>query len=385
MYIYKAYKFRLYPTMEQQILINKTLGCNRFVYNYYLSKKQEQYKLTKKSMTCFETIRDLTNLNKEYEWLKEIDSMSLRCSLFDLDNAYTKMYKEHSGYPKYKSKTNIKNSYRTNYIKSHYKNKIYENIKVNLKNETITLPKLKEIKIRGYRHLDKLNGRIINATVSKDLTNKYYVSVLVEEINQNKEKPSRSIVGIDLGIKDVIIQSDSKKYANQKLLEKYEKRIKKYQKDLSRKIKKSNNYNKAKEKLARAYQKLTNARKYLIHQITNNIIKSYDIIISEKLQIKNMMQNHKLAKKISDVSWNEITRQLEYKTKWYYKKYYQIDTYYPSSQMCSVCGNKESKVKDLKIRKWKCKNCGSEHDRDINAAENILFEGIKQYMKEIKI
>lgn len=372
--MYKAFKFRIYSSLDQLTLINKTLGCTRLVYNYYLSKKIEEYKQTHKSSSCFTYIKDLPNLYKKYPFLKEVDSMSLRCTLFDLEDAFIKMYKEHIGYPKYKSKNNQKNSYRTNLVESTYKGHIYQNIKLDLINKTITLPKLKEVKIRGYRNTTKIEGRIINTTISKTNTNKYYVSVLIDTPNYNKKIIPTKIVGIDLGIKDIITTSYGEVIHNDKLINKYEKRIIINQRRLARKIKESKNYYKQKQKLARVYEKLANARKHLIHQITSKLVKENDIIVTEKLKVKEMLQNKRISKQLSNVSFNEIIRQLEYKTKWYYKKLYQVNTYYPSSQICNICDYRNTITKDLNIRKYKCPNCQTELDRDLNASINIMVD-----------
>ena len=381
MMINRAYQFRLYPTNEQKELINKIFGCTRLVYNYYLNKKQELYKQEKKTLSCYDAIKDLKNLSKERPFLKEVDSIALRTSLFDLDSAYNRFFKEKVGYPKYKNKYG-KNSYRTNLITSTYKDKINENIKLDLKNKTITLPKLKEVKIRGYRNLDKLNGRIINATISKE-ANKYYVSVCVSEDISVPEFIPTSIVGIDLGVKDLVITSNFEKYHNEKIIEKYEKRIKKYQRRLSKKEKGSNNYYKLKQKIQRLYLKLKNARKFIIHHITKEITEENSIIVTETLRVKNMLKNHNLSKAISDASMSEIVRQLEYKSKWKGKKIYKINTFYPSSQICNRCDYKNERIKDLSIREYICPKCGSRLDRDYNAALNIMYEGLKKYMKEM--
>ena len=384
MLINKAYKFRLYPNELQKEIINKTLGCTRLIYNHYLNKKQTLYEEKKQNISCYECIKDIPNLYNEKPYLKEIDSMSLRCAIFDLDNAYTKFFKEKIGYPKYKSKYE-KNSYRTNMIKSTYKDKVYENIKIDLINKTITLPKLKEIKIRGYRNLKEINGRIINATITKEKDNRYYVSLVVEEhITTPIFIPNR-IIGLDLGIKDLVITSDYTKYENKKIIEKYEKRIKQKQRRLSKKEKGSHNYYKLKIEIAKLYRKIKNTRKYIIHKITKQIIENNDIIVTETLKIKNMIKNHHLAKSLTDASLSEIIRQLEYKSIWNNKKLYKIDTYYPSSQICSKCGYKNNKIKNLNIREYTCPNCHNELDRDYNAAENIMFEGIKMFMKEILV
>ena len=301
MTINKAYKFRMYPNNTQKEIINKTFGCTRFIYNYYLDKRINLYKNEQKGIKMYDLIKDLPNLYSDRPYLKEIDSMSLRCSIFNLENSYQKFFKEKIGFPKFKNKY-AKNSYRTNYIKSEYQGKIYENIKLDLKSKTITLPKLKEVSIRGYRHLNKINGRIINATILKELDNTYYVSVVVEEeIITPIFKPTK-IVGLDLGIKDLVITSDYEKYKNEQIIKKYEKRIKRKQKRLAKKQKGSNNYYKLKQQIARLYKKIKNARKYIIHKITKELIDNNDIIVTETLKIKNMIKNHHIAKSLTDAS-----------------------------------------------------------------------------------
>lgn len=382
MIINKGYKFRLYPNKEQAVLINKTLGCARLVYNYYLDKKINLYKDNKTSLSCYDCINDLKNFKIDHPFISEIDSMSLRCSLFNLDNSYKKFFKEGAGFPKFKS-YNRKNSYRTNMIISEYKGNTYYNIKLDLENHTITLPKLKKIKIRGYRNLNKIDGRIINATISKESDGTYYVSVLVEEnIILSEFRPKR-IIGLDLGVKDLVITSNYEKYKNEKVIEKYEKRIKRKQKRLSKKQKGSNNYFKLKQEIARIYKKIKNARKYNTHHITKDITDNNDIIVCETLKIKNMVKSHNLAKSLNDASLSEIIRQLGYKSKWKGKKFYQIDPFYASSQICSHCGYKNETLKNLSIREYSCPNCHYELDRDVNAAINICFEGLNMYMKEV--
>ncbi len=384
MIINRAYKFRLYPSVEQIVLINKTFGCVRLVYNYYLNKKQELYKETKENLSLYDCIKDLKELSIERPFLKEVDSMSLRCSLFDLDDSYKNFFKQNKGYPKYKSKYD-KNTYRTNYIKNTYKGKEYENIKLDLTNKTITLPKLKKVKIKGYRNLNNIDGRIINATISKEKNGKYYVSVLYEENIEEKEFTPNNIVGIDLGIKDLVISSDGIKYENEKSIQKYEKRIKRKQRELSRKQKGSSNYNKTKKQLAVLYSKLANSRTYRIHEITKEITDNNDIIVTETLKVNNMIKNHNIAKSLMDASFGEIIRQLTYKAKWKFKRIYQINPFYPSSQICSHCEYKNKITKNLNVRKYTCPKCNSELDRDFNASENIMFEGINLYMKGLLV
>ncbi len=313
MLINKAYKFRLYPNNEQKEMINKTFGCKRLIYNYYLNKKQELYKNENKIISAYECIKDLPNLYNDYSFLKEIDIMPLKCALFDLDNAYNKFLKGKKVSPRYKKKFG-KNSYRINNIKDICKGKIDESIKLDLNTKTITLPKLNQLKIKGYRKLNIIEGRIISATISRSQDNKYYVSVVYEQKQQTKEVAKTNIVGIDLGIKDLVITSNHQKYDNQKFINKYEDKIKRMQQKLSRKHKNSNNYYKTKEKLARLYAKLKNARKYTIHKITKEITDNNDIIVTETLKIRTMLKNHNLAKSIQDASLSEIIRQLLYKT-----------------------------------------------------------------------
>lgn len=375
--MYKAYKFRLYPNDDQRILINKIFGCSRFVYNYYLDNiKNNGYR------NAYANINDCTNnLKYEYPFLQEVDSAPIRKVLFQLEDNLKKYHNNNFGYPKYKSKYN-KNSYITSAIYREYKEISSCNIEVNLKDKTIKLPKLNKVKIRGYRNLDKIKGRIINATISREATGKYYVSVMCE-IPEPKKVIPNSIIGIDLGIKKLVTLSDSTTYDNNKYIEKYEKRIKRVQRELARKEKGSNNYYKCKKKLNILYTKLKNARKYNLHHITKEITENYDIITCEKLNTKKMIEKKVMSKKITDATLAEILRQLSYKTKEKGKYFYQVSTYYPSSQLCSVCNTKDSKYKNLSERIYNCKNCHNELDRDLNASINIMFEGLEKYMKEV--
>ena len=382
--MYKSYRFRLYPTTNQVELIQKTFGCTRVVYNYYLEKQKALYDEGKDSLSCFDMIKDLKNFQVERPYLKEVDSCSLRCSLFNLDDAFKRWYKGQGEYPKFKGKYNSKRSYRTNCISSTYKDKTYQSIEVDLKRHIIKLPKLKEVSIKGYRDLEYLPGRIINATIEQASTLKYYVSVLVEEDDVYTKLKPRKIIGIDLGIKDIVITSDNEKIENPRLIEKYEKRIKRCARELSRRVKGSNNYNKTKKKLAVLHQKLKNARRHFIHQITKKLVIENDIIVTESLKLQDMIEEKRLSKQLTNVSLGELCRVLEYKAKIYGKKYIKIDSYYPSSQECSRCGYKNEKVKDLSVRSWICPECGSYHDRDYNASYNIMFEGLKKYMMELK-
>ena len=381
MVMYKAYKFRLYPTQEQKEKINKNFGCSRFVYNYYLSYMKENGVRNK-----FDNINDYVHhLQLEYPFLQEADSCVIRTTLFHLDDNFQRFFKSTFGYPKFKSKYD-KNSYTTNAIYSSYNEKNYCNIEVDLKSKKIKLPKLKWVTMRGYRNLTEIKGKIINATISREKNGKYYVSVIYEvSIPVKMEMPTR-IVGLDVGIKTLVTLSDGSIIENNKYLKKYEKRIKRLQRELSRKVKRSNNYYKCKNRLAVLYSKLTNARKYYLHRVTKMITDNYDIITTEKLRTQEMIKNSNsktLTKNILDSTFREIIRQLEYKTRLKGKYFYQVDEYYPSSQICSYCGHKDESYKDIGKRVYKCKECNNQIDRDLNASINIAFEGVAKYMKEV--
>ena len=370
--MYKAYKFRLYPNDNQKILINKTFGCTRFIYNHFLNKCKEE-----KFIKAYDMCKELKELVLDYPFLKEVDSMALRCSIFNLEDSYKNYFSKRSAYPSFKNKFS-KQSYRTNCITSIYKNKKYSNIEIDIKEKMIKVPKLGLVKIRGYRNLNELTDRIINITIEKEKTNKYYVSVITQKEEETPKKITpTSIVGIDLGIKDLVVTSDGEKYHNPKEINKREKRLKRMQRKLCRQVKGSNNYNKTKEKIARIHSKIKNSRKHNIITIANKIVKEHDIIVSEKLNVKKMSSNHKLAKNILDAGFNKICELLKWKAKLLGKYYYQVDTYYPSSKICSHCDNKTEITNDLKVRMWECENCGNTNDRDINASINIMFEGIK--------
>ena len=379
--IYRAYKFRLYPKEKQRILIHKTFGCSRFVYNYYLNYQKENG--VQKS---FNLCKDLKELEDDYEYLKEVDSCALRCSIFDLEDGFNNFFAKRSGYPNFKSKF-ARQSYRTSCIRSTYKGKEYSNIEVDLLTRFIKLPKLGKVKIRGYRDKERIEGKIVNATISRDATNKYYVSVLVEEELLVEKVTPTSIVGIDLGIKDLVVTSDGIKYGNDKVLMKYEKRLKRLQRKLSRQVKGSKNYLKTKEKIARIHAKIKNYRKHYLNEIANEIVDEHDIIVTESLKVADMFKDKKKAfnKSLSDACVSTLRSLIEWKCKIKGKFYYKINTYYPSSQVCSSCGYKNSKLKDLSIREYDCPKCGTHNDRDINASLNILLEGLKLHYNLVSL
>ena len=351
---------------QQRIQIAKTFGCCRFVYNQTLAYRKEIYEKEKKSVSKTDCNNYCNReLKKDYEWLKEVDKFALTNAIYNMDSAYQKFFREHAGYPKFKSKHNYYKSYTTNYTNG--------NITVNYENGKIRLPKLKGVKAKLHR---EFSGQIKSATVSQVSSGKYYVSILVETVHKELVHTNDSI-GIDLGIKDLCITSNGKIYENRKILRKYERQLVKLQRQLSHKEKRSKNYYKTKRKISLCHERIRNIRKDYLHKISHEIISENQVIVSENLQIKNMVKNHHLSKAISDVSWYELTRQLEYKAKWNGRKYIKIDTFYASSQLCSVCGYQNPDTKDLSVREWICPECGTKHDRDINAAKNILVEGLR--------
>ena len=374
---YKAYKLRIYPTDFQRELLEKTFGCTRYIYNNFLAERKNKYEESKTRISVYEQLKKLTDLKRAKEWLREIDSCALQACVYNLDDAFQKFFKG-NGYPRFRAK-GVHESFRTNNTLNTYKNKKYESIRIDLKKRIITLPKLKEVKFRGFRTTKEIVGKIKSATISKD-ANKYFVSVLVEVPFIKYSLKPTSIVGLDLGIKDFIVTSNGEKLKNEVKIN--EKRLKGLQKWLSRCKAGSKNRYKVKLKIQRLYLKIRNARKHMIYKLANKIIKENDIIAIENLDVKSMYQVHKIAKHLKNIPISEFIRVLKYKSKWLGKKVIEINKYYPSSQSCNRCGFKNEEVKDLSVRKWTCPRCGLIHDRDINASINIMFEGLKIYMKE---
>ena len=362
--IRKAYKYRIYPNTEQKIFFAKCFGCVRFFYNKSLTDMNEIYKSTGK----FKNITP-ASYKEDYSFLKEVDSLALSNAQLNRNTAFKAFFSHRSGFPKFKSKRNDQ-SYTTNMVNG--------NIKISNNDRYISIPKCPRIRIKKHRDFE---GTIKSITVSMTTDNKYHISILVEEENKPLE-PANKMIGLDLGIKDLIVDSNGKKYKNHKYLTKSQNKLAREQRKLSKMVKGSNNRNKQRIKVARLYKKINNQRNDYLHKLSKSIIDENQVICIEDLKVKDMMSDSKIARNISDVSWSRLVSMLLYKANWYGRKVIKVPSTYPSSQLCSSCGYKNSITKDLAIRKWTCPECGSIHDRDINAARNILSKGIEMLTKD---
>jgi putative transposase len=356
----KAYKYRISPTKAQSELINKHIGSARFIYNLALECKQMAYAGNGVNLSCFELMRQIPDLKKECIWLKEINSQSLQQSIVNLDTAFTKFFKGQTDFPKFKKKT-ARQSFN-----------VPQNVVI--EDNKLLMPKFKNgIDIILHR---EFKGKIRQATISKTPTGKYFASILVDN---NKELPTKknikykTSIGIDLGIKTFIVSSEGKEYANPKFLKKSLARLKYVQRKYSK-----NKGKRTKYRLQRLHEIVANKRRDFLHKTSSELIKNHDTICIEDLNIAGMVKNHKLAQAITDASWGEFVRQLEYKAEWYGKNVIKIGRFEPSSKTCSNCGSINKEL-TLKHREWLCK-CGVKHDRDINAAINIKNFALRNYL-----
>jgi len=366
--VLKAYKFRVYPDEKQMELILKCCGCARLIYNKMLWLQQINYENTGKNLSHKQISTVLTALKKEKEFafLKEVDSVALQSATEHLRDAFDAFFKGRGGYPNFKKKRHYC-SYSTKNVN--------DNIK--LEDKYITLPKVGRLKAKVHR---AMKGVIKNATISVNNAGHVYVSLccLVKD-EKVRDTSSLPKAGIDLGLKDFVITSEGTKYENMKFLKKEERRIARLQRRLSRKQKGSKNQEKARLALARKHQKIANRRMDYLHKLTHEMVMSHSFIAVETLKVKNMVKNHHLAQAISDVSWSEFVRMLEYKCQWCGVPFQKVNIFFASSQICNHCGFKNPVTKDLNVREVTCPMCGEVYDRDINAAKNILNEGLRLY------
>ncbi|WP_058306048.1 IS200/IS605 family element RNA-guided endonuclease TnpB [Gracilibacillus massiliensis] len=365
---HKAYKYRIYPTNEQAILIMKTIGCSRFVYNHFLDQWNTSYAETGKGLTYSACSKRLTDLKKQpdTEWLREVDKFSLQNALRNLADSFTRFFSLQNGKPQFKSKKHPIQSYTTHFT----------NHNIAILDKSIKLPKLGFVKCAKSR---EPQGRIVKATIRKQASGRFFVSILCEEEIHELPKTD-SAIGLDLGITDFAVFSDGHKENNHRFTAKMEAKLKREQRKLSKRalVAKKNgirlfeakNYQKQKQKVARLHEKVMNQRNDFLNKLSTAIIQNHDVICMEDLHIKGMLRNHKLAKSISDVSWSSFVAKLQYKAEWYGRVIIKVDQWFPSSQSCSECGHRDGK-KSLDIRKWMCPACHAQHDRDINASKNI--------------
>ena len=360
--INRTYRFRLYPNKAQIELLAKHFGCSRFVYNYFLNQRKEQYRLTGKSDNFYAQCKTLTTLKKQEEtaWLNEVNAQTLQFAIRSLEAAYTNFFKKRAKFPNFKSK-HSKNSFTVPQFASVAGGRLF-------------IRKFKEgIKCRVHR---EIKGKVGKVTITKTPSGKYFASVFTEEEYITPLKKTNKSVGVDMGLKDLLITSEGETFKNNRYTKKYECKLAKAQRHLSRKKKGSRGFENQRLKVARLHDKIANSRADYLHKCSISLVRRYDTICIEDLNVKGMSKNHRLAKSITDASWGKFVSMLTYKAEWNDKNVVKIDRFFPSSQTCHVCGYVNKDIKDLSVREWECPECHTHHDRDINAAINILHFGL---------
>jgi len=375
--VHKGFKFRLYPTKEQEVLIAKTIGSSRFIFNHFLALWNETYKTTGKGLSYSKCSSQTTQLKRQFDWLKEVDAHALQSSLKDLADAFNRFFKQQNRVPRFKSKRNPVQSYKTNIEKNNQKPE------VSIVGNKLKLPKLGWVRFANSR---EIQGRLLNATVRRMPSGKYFVSLLVE-CKVESYQQTGSVVGVDLGLTNFAIVSDGTTHNNPKHFKSIEKKLQKEQRILSRrmhlaiqqkrKLSEAKNYQKQRRKVARIYEKMSNARTDYLHKMSTQLVKNHDMIGLEDLAVSEMLQNKQLSKAISDVSWSVFRAMLTYKAAWYGKEIVVVARNYASSQLCSTCNHQHKAVKNLALRKWTCPSCDTHHDRDLNASLNLRKEALR--------